>query len=117
MSQLEKNKNSVLVIPVTCANGVSNVVTSTTIPALSGATKLLSVVRLTPAGAVVGVPSVRLFQPTGSVAGAVYGIGVFSSSNQDNSVYNIYLMKEYNPSPEFIQGTATTLGAGVQYAP
>jgi hypothetical protein len=115
MSQLEIHKSVINSVSVTCLNGVSNAITSLVEPSINGTIELLSIVRRTALGALVGVPTARLVQP--SVAGAFYAIQVFSSSATDDSVYDVFFLDSYIQSEQYIAGSATTLGAGVQYAP
>jgi hypothetical protein len=117
MSQLEISKNVIESVTVTCLNGVSNAITSLVEPIINASIQFLSIVRITPLGALVGVPSARLVQPTGAGALAIFAVEVFSSSATDNSVYQVFYVNPYKQSQQFIAGSASTLGAGVQYAP
>jgi hypothetical protein len=111
MSQLEIVKNQIHAQDYTCVSSVGSVVNPAN---LNGTSRLLSIVR-TVAGGTPGVPKCRLVQPSGAGAGAVYGLGVFSSeSTADTSTYRVTWANQYLTSLNYLQSGST---AGVQFPP
>ena len=111
MSQIEVVKNIVYSAPFVLVTGK---LAPATVGNFGGASKLLSIVR-TIAGGTAGVPVCSVVAPT--AVGAGWLLGVYSSNALDTSTYTVYWTNQYIQSPLYIAGTATTLGAGVQYAP
>jgi hypothetical protein len=113
MSQLEVAKNVIYSIPITLVAGKYAPVATAN---FNGSSKLLSIVR-TVVGGTAGVPACASLAPTAPAGGAVYLLGLYSSDALDTSTYTVYWTNQYIQSQQFIAGSATTLGAGVQYAP
>ena len=113
MSQLEIAKNVIYSAPFVLVAGK---LAPATVANFNGSSKLLSIVR-TVVGGTAGVPACAVVNPTAVGAGAVYLLGLYSSNALDTSTYTVYWTQQYIQSQQYIAGSATTLGAGVQYAP
>jgi hypothetical protein len=110
MSQLETAKNQIFSQPFTLVAGVGAVVN----PANFGATsRLLSIVRIGLQAGVVGTPKCRVVPPS-AVNSSVWGLGIFSSVNTDDAIYEVFWTNQYVASPSYAQAG---VGVGVQYSP
>jgi hypothetical protein len=113
MSQLEVSKNVIYSVPFVLVTGK---LAPAQVANFNGSSKLLSIVR-TIVGGTAGVPATAVVAPTAPAGGAVYLLGLYSSNALDTSTYTVFWTNQYSQSQQFIAGSVSTLGAGVQYAP
>jgi hypothetical protein len=113
MSQLEVASNEIYAQDFTLVAGE---VAPIAVANWDGSCRLLSIVRksLGAVPGVVGVPHASVISPSAVGAGSVWLLGVYSSVATDVSVYTVYLTRQYQASPNYLQTGATI---GVQFAP
>lgn len=80
----------------------------------NGSSRFLSILRVSAGGSSPAIP--RVFYNATTGAGTPADLVIESESTQDESVYRVFWVNDYEPSPLYIQDPANQ-GAGVQYAP
>jgi len=110
MSQLEVSSYELYSADITLVAGVLAPATTAN---FDGSSKLISIFRKTPGGA-VGEPHCADASPTGVAGASVWKLGMYSTVNTDTSTYTVFWVNQYQASPNYLQAGA---GAGVQYAP
>lgn len=94
---------------------VTGVAAAVTTAGFSGDSRLLSIVRNT-LGGTAGVPAASVVTPSAAGASSVWGVGLFSSSATDTSVYTVYWSDDIQQSNYFPLPSGAA-AVGQLYAP